>query len=83
MTSNAGDLIRDAAEQLDRGRKELALDFAGVERIDAAALLDLEALAAKARANSARIAILGVPVDVYKVLKLAAVAGEFSFSMQA
>lgn len=79
MTADAGSLIRDAAEQLDTGRSELLLDFSAVQRIDSAALLHLEALAAKAHANSVKIAIRGVSVDVYKVLKLIAVAGHFSF----
>jgi anti-anti-sigma regulatory factor len=79
MTANTGSLIRDAAEQLGSAGHELILDFSGIERIDAAALLELEELAAKARQNLVKIAIRGVNVDVYKALKLMAIAGQFSF----
>lgn len=79
MRADARSLIRDAAEQLGSAGHELVLDFSGVERIDAAALLELEELAAKARQSSVKIAIRGVNVDVYKVLKLVAVAGQFTY----
>ena len=79
MTANAGSLIKDAAGLLGSAGSEVVLDFSDVRRIDAAALLELEELAAQARQNSVGIAIRGVHVDVYKVLKLMAVAGQFSF----
>lgn len=79
MRADAGSLIRDAAEQLGSAGNELVLDFSAVRRIDTEALLGLEELAAKARANSIQVAIRGVNVEVYKVLKLVAVAGQFSF----
>lgn len=79
MTTNAGSLIRDAAEQLGGAGNELVLDFSSLRRIDAAELLELEELAAKARENSVKITIRGVSVEVYKALKLVAVAGQFTY----
>lgn len=79
MTSNAVSMIRNAAEQLGSGGNELVLDFSSLRRIDAAGLLELEELAAKARQNSVKITVRGASVDVYKVLKLVAVAGQFTY----
>jgi anti-anti-sigma regulatory factor len=70
---------RAVLDLLDSAERELVLDFSGVERLDPAAIRELEDLAAKARERSVQLVLRGVPVQVYKVLKLVAAAGQFSF----
>jgi anti-anti-sigma regulatory factor len=72
-------LIREALQRLDSSRDEVVLDFSAVRRIDPAALRAMQQLAAKARDNSVKVVLRGVDVGVYKVLKLVAVATDFSF----
>ena len=72
------EVIQDALQQIDNV-KELVLDLSGVRRIDPASLQAMEQLASKARQNAATVTLRCVPVDVYKVLKLAKLADQFSF----
>jgi anti-anti-sigma regulatory factor len=75
----AESLVRAALERLDSAEQELVVDFSAVDRVDSAALRGLEELAAKAQERSVKVVLRGVNVEVYKVLKLVAVAGQFSF----
>ena len=70
---------RAACERLETTGAELVLDFSDVDRLDAVALAGLEELAAKARERSVRLVLGGVHPEVYRVLKLMAMASEFSF----
>ena len=79
MTVDTNRLIQEALERVTGAEHELVLDFSAVRRIDTAALAALQQLAAQARERSVTVALRGVDVDVYKVLKLLAVAGQFSF----
>jgi anti-anti-sigma regulatory factor len=72
-------LVRSALERLDTAENELILDFSGVRRVDPAAVRSLAELAAKAQAHSVRIVIEGVNIEIYKVLRLLAMAAQFSF----
>ncbi len=62
----------------DRGGG-LVLDFSAVRRLDAAGVAALEKLATAAEAHDATIALRGVNVEVYKVLKLVKLAPRFEF----
>jgi anti-anti-sigma regulatory factor len=78
-SDGAGPLLRAALERLDSADPVLEVDLSRVERLDAAALRAIGELAAKARDRSVQVVLRGVNVRVYKVLKLVAVAGQFSF----
>ena len=64
----------------ERAGGQIVLDFTAVKRIDVETLNALEEAAAEATANSQKIALQGVNVDVYKALKLMKVAPQFSYS---
>lgn len=70
--------LQEAKEKLDAAKGELVLDFSGVRRVDPGALRALEAFAGAADEKSVKVALRGVNVDVYKVLKLARLAPRFS-----
>jgi anti-anti-sigma regulatory factor len=76
---DAGAVIQEALTQLESAREELILDFTAVHRIDPPALKALGELVAKAGEKSVRLVARGVNVQVYKVLKLAKVAGQITF----
>jgi anti-anti-sigma regulatory factor len=71
--------LNAAGARLQEGETELVLDFSAVKRLDAEALTQLGELAAIAEQRVARIAIRGVNVDVYRVLKTARLASCFTF----
>jgi anti-anti-sigma regulatory factor len=71
-------LKKDAVEKL-AGAEDVVLDFSSVLRIDASAVDALEDLARLAGDRSANVALLGVNLDVYKVLKLVKLTPRFSF----
>jgi anti-anti-sigma regulatory factor len=71
-------LKNDAVEKL-AGAEDVVLDFSSVLRIDASAVDALEDLARLAGDRSANVALLGVNLDVYKVLKLVKLTPRFSF----
>ncbi len=76
MTIN--ETLDEALGNLDGAGGELVLDFSSVNRIDSSALRSLETLAAQADAKSVKLVLSGVPVTVYKVLKLAKLGGRTS-----
>ena len=71
-------LKKDAVEKL-AGAEDVVLDFSSVLRIDASAVDALEDLARLAGDRSANVALLGVNLNVYKVLKLVKLTPRFSF----
>ena len=71
--------LREAAQKLDFANHEMVLDFSCVRRIDAAALTEMETLAAIAEDKAIKIGLRSVNVDVYRVLKLVKLAPRFSF----
>jgi anti-anti-sigma regulatory factor len=71
--------FEDALNNLDTAQGELVLDFSTVRRIDMATLAVLEQLAVRAAARPVKVVLLGVNVDVYKVLKLSKLSQRFSF----
>jgi ABC-type transporter Mla MlaB component len=71
--------LRQAGEKLDTTNGQLVLDFSSVGRIDPAALAAMEEFARLADSRGVKLALRGVNIEVYKVLKLAKLAPRFSF----
>ena len=71
--------LQQAQEKLDRVEGEVALDFSSVRRIDPSGLRAMEELADMADTKGVKLALRGVDVGVYKVLKLVNLASRFSF----
>jgi anti-anti-sigma regulatory factor len=70
--------LLEAQEKLDGAKGELVLDFSAVCRVDPGALRAMEAFAGVADEKSVKVALRGVNVDVYKVLKLAKLTPRFA-----
>ena len=77
--AQVGVALRDALSKLNTAEGEMVLDFSGVERVDAKAVIALEELAAKAKEKSVRVVLRGVNVSIYKVLKLSRLETRFAF----
>jgi anti-anti-sigma regulatory factor len=71
--------VDEAVQNLESGRGEVVLDFSSVRRIDANALNAMERLAGAAEGKAVKIALHGVNIDVYKVLKQMNLAARFTF----
>jgi anti-anti-sigma regulatory factor len=71
--------LREAGEKLDGTEGKVVLDFSSVRRIDPNALSAIEELARIADEKSVNVALRGVNIDVYKVLKLVKLSRRFSF----
>jgi len=57
----------------------VVLDFSSVRRVDPSAVRAMEGFADTADDKAVKVALRGVNVDVYKVLKLVKLASRFSF----
>jgi len=73
------ELLQDALAKLDSAGGELILDFSSVRRIGPAAIGAMVKLATAAEAKAVKVALIGVNIDVYKVLKLVNLTPRFSF----
>lgn len=71
--------VEVALEKLNDAGDEVILDFSSVARIDTGALRAMESLATTADKKAVKIALRGVNVEVYRVLKLMQLAPRFSF----
>ncbi len=71
--------LQDAGRKLDGLEREVVLDFSSVRRIDPSVVRALEELAGIAEDKGVKIALRGLNVDVYKVLKLVKLASRFIF----
>jgi len=71
--------LREAGEKLDSAEGDVALDFSSVHRVDSSALRAMEELARIADDKNVKVALRGVNVEVYKVLKLVKLTRRFSF----
>ena len=80
IEERAEPLIRAALEQIETAKQDVVLDFSGVRRLNPEGLRALEQLAAKAHERSVKVELHGVGVEVYKVLKLMGLAGQFTFA---
>jgi len=71
--------LQEAGEKLDTAEGELMLDFSSVLRIDVSGLMALEQFAGRADDKGVKVALRGVNVSVYKVLKLVKLTARLSF----
>jgi len=71
--------LREAGDKLNGTEGEAVLDFSCVRRIDSSALRAMEEFARVADDKNVKIALRGVNVDVYKVLKLVKLTRRFTF----
>ena len=71
--------LQTALEKLDGAGGDLVLDFSSVRRIDPSALRAMENLASIVDGKGLKVALRGVNVEIYKVLKLTKLAPRFSF----
>jgi anti-anti-sigma regulatory factor len=71
--------LREAGQKLDGTEGEVTLDFSSVLRIDSSAIRALEELARIAEGKNVKVALRGVNVEVYKVLKLVKLTRRLSF----
>jgi anti-anti-sigma regulatory factor len=71
--------LQEAREKVQNAKHDLCLDFSCVRRIDSSALKALEELAGAADERAVKVALRGVNVDIYKVLKLGKLTSRFSF----
>ncbi|HVP43832.1 MAG TPA: STAS domain-containing protein [Terriglobales bacterium] len=73
------DDLLDACERLEGANGDVVLDLSSVRRIDPGAISAIDELATRADELGVRIALRGVNVEVYKVLKLVRLAPHFVF----
>ncbi len=78
QSDNLVECLIGARDRLN-GAAETILDFSSIERIDSQALRAMEELLDRADDRSAKIALQGVNVGIYKVLKLVRLAPRLSF----
>jgi anti-anti-sigma regulatory factor len=71
--------LQEAGKKLDSAQGEVGLDFSSVRRINPSAIRAMEGFVAAADDKNVKVALSGVNVDVYKVLKLVKLASRFSF----
>jgi ABC-type transporter Mla MlaB component len=71
--------LQEAGEKLDKADGQMVLDFSTVRQVDPAALFAMEELAGIADGRCVKLALGGVNIDVYKVLKLVNLTRRFSF----
>ena len=71
--------LQQAGEKLDKANGHAVLDFSTVSRVAPAALSAMEEFAGIADGKGVKLALRGVNIDVYRVLKLAKLASRFSF----
>jgi len=71
--------LQQAGENLDKANGQAVLDFSTVRRVDPAGLAALQELATIAEGRGVKLALRGVNIEVYKVLKLAKLGPRFSF----
>ena len=71
--------LRDAGEKLDGVEHEVILDFSAVRRIDPSVVRAMQEFVGVAEKKDVRVALRGLNVDVYKVLKLVKLTRRFTF----
>jgi len=70
--------LQEALEKMNGAGGEAVLDFSSVHRIDASGLRAMESFVSTVD-GKAKLALHGVNIDVYKVLKLMKLSRRFSF----
>ncbi len=72
-------ILQAIEKSLDHTQSEVVIDFSSVSRLDGIAVRSVAEFASKAEANSVKVILRGVKVDVYKVLVLTKLSSRFSF----
>jgi anti-anti-sigma regulatory factor len=75
----ANALRQEAVDKVNRAETEVVVDFSSVLRIDPNVVGALEELAALADGRPVKVVLRTVSTDIYKVLKLVGLTGQFSF----
>ena len=70
--------LQEAQAKLENADGEVVLEFSAVRRMNPPALRAIEDFVGAAEEKSVRVALRGVNIDVYKVLKLARMSSRFS-----
>jgi anti-anti-sigma regulatory factor len=73
------DSLQGAIGRMQSTENEAVLDFSSVRRIDASDLEMMQELANMAEARGVKLAVCGVNVKIYKVLKLARISPRLGF----
>jgi anti-anti-sigma regulatory factor len=76
---HVGDALQQTCEKLNGGGGDVFLNFSSVTRIDPGALKAMEELAGLADDKNVKVALRGVSVQIYKVLKLVKLAPRLTF----
>ncbi len=79
---DGGHVARDfheACERLHTTDEDVVLDLSSVSRLDPEAVRSIERFAARAQEKAIKVALRGVNVEVYKVLKLMNLSPHFTF----
>jgi len=71
--------LRQYHEKIDSAEGLLVLDVSALRRIDSQVLTALEELADAAKRKNVTLALRGLDVSVYKVLKLLKLSSQFSY----
>lgn len=77
--NHVAETINEACAALANAEGEVQLDLSNVARLDTFGLRAIEELAARGEENSVKVALRGVNVNVYKVLKLSRLTTRFAF----
>lgn len=77
--NNVAESLGKASEFISAEEIDLSLDMTEVRRLDARAVKALEDLASSAEKNRLKVELIGVNVEVYKVLKLMKLDPKFTF----
>ena len=78
-SDHVAESLEEASVKLFDGAANIVLDFSAVHRIDPGALRAMQQLACAAEEKSVKVSLLGVNVEIYKVLKLVSLASRFNF----
>ena len=70
--------FQEARTKLNDAEGDVVLDFSSVRRMDASGIMAMEEFADAADDKGVKIALRGVNIAVYKVLKLVKLASRFS-----
>ncbi|HEY1272241.1 MAG TPA: STAS domain-containing protein [Terriglobales bacterium] len=72
--------LQEAGEALHGVGGEVVMDLSGMRRIDASLLQAMEQFAGRADEKATKVALHGVSVDIYKVLRLVKLTSRFFFA---
>ena len=71
--------LQQAHDKVSHAQGGVVLDFSSLRRMDTTVVSALEALLVSADENGVKLALRGVNIEAYKVLKLSRLSSRFSF----